>query len=378
MRLAINATALLSPLTGIGQYTLALAKEVSTLPGIDVEYFYAAYWSKQLLERPPVRSIAAALPFLRRNIPYGYELRWFLQNHRFNRHTSKEQFDVYHEPNIMPLRFDGPTVVTVHDLSWIRYPETHPVERVRAMSRYFEAGLRQASAIITDAVAMKVELMETFGLSEQSVTAIPLGVDGSFQPQSEQQTLAVMAANNLKHGHYFLAVGTLEPRKNLTTAIRAYLQLPAELRDVYPMVVIGMTGWHTAQLELEMAPLIQSGQLRRLGYVSRPDLVALMSGARTLIYPSIYEGFGLPPLEAMACGTPVICSNVSSLPEVVGEAGIMVEPLDDVALMQAMRLMAEDETTWQVLKGKSLVQAKKFTWQKCAQQTVDVYKSVTL
>jgi alpha-1,3-rhamnosyl/mannosyltransferase len=162
----------------------------------------------------------------------------------------------------------------------------------------------------------------------------------------------------------------------LKTAISAYMQLSDQLRAVYPLVVIGMKGWRTEALESQMAPMIHTGQIRQLGYVSRPDLVALMSGARCLVYPSIYEGFGLPPLESMACGTPVICSNVSSLPEVVGDAGVMVDPLDDVALAEAMRRMIEDDKEWSGLKKRSLEQAEKFTWQNCAKNTVEVYSSV--
>lgn len=377
MRLALNATALLSPLTGIGQYTLALARQLSTLNEVDIDFFYAAYWSRHLVDQPAaVRPVAAVLPWLRRHIPFWYDLRRQVQNHQFNQHVKKNAFDVYHEPNILPMRFEGPTVITVHDLSWIRYPETHPVERVRAMNKYFESGLRQASALITDAQSVKNELMETFGLSGDRISAIPLGVDKVFCPLDSQHTFQVLNELQLKHGKYVLAVGTLEPRKNLKTAINAYMQLPARLRTDHPLVVIGMKGWRTEALENQMAPLIQTGQIRQLGYVSQSDLVALMSGARCLVYPSIYEGFGLPPLEAMACGTPVICSNVSSLPEVVGDAGVMVEPLDDGALMQAMQQMLEDDQNWAQLKQRSLVQAQKFTWQNCARNTVDVYKSV--
>lgn len=376
MRVAINATALLSPLTGIGQYSFQLAKRLAAVPEVELEYFYGAFWSKQLRDNTSTPAAAAALPWLRRHIPYSYELRRWVQNNRFSRYAEEAVFDLYHEPNILPLRFKGPTVVTVHDLSWIRYPETHPVERVRAMNRYFEAGLHQAEALITDAQSVRQELLDTFGLPPKMVTAIPLGVDALFQPQDAVQTQVTMAQHGLAHGSYFLAVGTLEPRKNLSTALLAYQQLPQKLRETYPLVLIGMKGWHTAALERQMAPLVRAGQVRQLGYLARSDLVALMSGARALVYPSVYEGFGLPPLEAMACGTPVICSNTSSLPEVVGDAGIMVEPLDAVALMCAMRQVVDDNEIWEDLKRKSLIRARAFSWEACAAQTLDVYRSI--
>jgi len=376
MRVAFNATALLSPLTGIGHYGLQLAKNLAAVPGLELDYFYGAFWDKRLRESTAPHSAAAALPWLRRHIPYSYELRRWVQNNRFYKHAKPSRFDVYHEPNILPLRFDGPTVVTVHDLSWIRYPETHPTERVRAMNRYFEAGLRQASTIITDADSVKRELVQTFGLSPDFVTSIALGVDAMFAPQSAEQTQLARDQHGLGHGRYLLAVGTLEPRKNLSTALLAYQRLPASLRMQFPLVIVGMKGWHTSTLERQMAPLVQAGQVRQLGYVSRPDLVSLMAGARALVYPSIYEGFGLPPLEAMACGTPVICSNASSLPEVVGDAGLMVDVLDDVALGAAMQLLLQDEGLWQGLQQKSLLRAQGFTWRACADKTLNVYESV--
>jgi alpha-1,3-rhamnosyl/mannosyltransferase len=197
-----------------------------------------------------------------------------------------------------------------------------------------------------------------------------------FAPKNAEQTRSTLIRYDLMHGQYFIAVGTLEPRKNLQTALLAYQQLPDDVRSKFPMVLIGMKGWHTEALERQMAPLVQSGQLRQLGYVSREALVSLIAGARTMVYPSIYEGFGLPPLEAMACSTPVICSNASSLPEVVGDAGVMVEALDDRALMHAMQKMVDDDAGWTDLKSKSVQRARSFTWAECARRTVEVYKSV--
>jgi alpha-1,3-rhamnosyl/mannosyltransferase len=283
---------------------------------------------------------------------------------------------LYHEPNILALRFDGPTVITVHDLSWIRHPEAHPVERVRAMNRYFESGLRRASALITDSSFVKQELIEVFGVAPKLISPIALGVDALFKPLSPSQTHEVLSRHKLLHGNYFLIVGTLEPRKNISLAIKAYIQLPNVIRERNPIVLIGMRGWHTSALEQLIAPLLRKGQVRQLGYLERADLAVLMAGALAFVYPSIYEGFGLPPLESMACATPVICANSSSLPEVVGESGVLIDSHDDRALANAMLRMSEDKQWRAELAQLSVKQAASLTWTRCVEKTIDVYRSI--
>jgi len=374
VRLAFNATALLSPLTGIGHYSLHLAEELLKRQNIESHFFYGAFWDRQLHARPS--PIAKSLPWLRRHVPYSYQLRRLVQNISFGHGARRGHFDVYHDPNIIPLCFDGRTVVTVHDLSWIRHPEAHPVERVKAMNRYFAAGLAQADRIITDSVFVKQELVDVTGVAAERISAIPLGVEALFAPMSPADTQSVLNRHGLIHGRYFLAVGTLEPRKNLKAALLAYQKLPAATRQHLPLVLIGMKGWHMSALEKQMQPLESAGQLRQLGYLSRPDLATVMAGATALIYPSIYEGFGLPPLEAMACGVPVICANNSSLPEVVGNAGLLVDPHDESSLAQMMQQLADDDVLRSSLAERAMERAAQFTWARCAEQTIDVYRSL--
>jgi glycosyltransferase involved in cell wall biosynthesis len=375
MRVAFNATGLLSPLTGIGQYSRHVALGLAACEGVDVEFFYGAYWSKEVREAP-LPTAASVFPWIRRNVPFSYELRHMVQKQRFTSHARTERFDIYHEPNILPLPFDGPTVVTVHDLSWIRFPHTHPIERVRAMDRYFELGLKRASLVLTDSEFVKRELMEVFGVKPERILPVLLGVEPLFRPQLPEETQAVLHRHSLMHGQYLLAVGTLEPRKNLQVALQAFMQLPPAMRKQYPLVLVGMTGWHNSALEVQMAPLIRSGEVRQLGYVSRSDLATVMAGALALIYPSIYEGFGLPPLEAMACGVPVIASNVSSLPEVVGDTGLLIDPQDASSVARAMELLIVDDTLRGKLAAKALTRSQEFTWTRCVAQTVGAYQQV--
>jgi len=375
MRIAFNATALLSPLTGIGQYSRHLAMGLAAREDVDAEFFYGAFWSKEV-RSAPLPAAASLFPWIRSKVPFSYALRRVVQKQRFESHTRRERFDIYHEPNILPLPFDGLTVVTVHDLSWIRFPQMHPPERVRAMDKYFEPGLRRASLILTDSAFVKRELMDVFGVRPELIVPVPLGVESLFRPQSAEETLPVLSRHSLVHGQYLLAVGTLEPRKNLQVALQAFMQLPPAIRKHYPLVLVGMTGWHTSALEAQMAPMIRAGEVRQLGYLSREDLATVIAGALTLIYPSIYEGFGLPPLEAMACGVPVIASDVSSLPEVVGDTGVLINPHDAEAVAQAIQLLVNDPAIRGKLSSKALDRSKEFTWDRCVTQTVGAYQQV--
>ncbi len=375
MKVALNATSLLSPLTGIGQYTNQLAKGLQALSGLELNLFYGTGWSKEVRDQP-VPSITAIKSMIKRYIPNAYSINRYLQQNRFTHGIRRNHSDIYHEPNFLAFKFNGPLVITVHDLSWIRFPDTHPAERVRAMNTYFEPGLRRAGLILTDSEFVKRELMDVFGVKAERIKPILLGVEPLFYPRTAEDTLAVLNRHDLAHGRYLLAVGTLEPRKNLQVALRAYMLLPPQVRKRFPLVLVGMNGWRTSALEHQIAPLISAGEIRQIGYLPREELAMVTAGALTLIYPSIYEGFGLPPLEAMACGVPVIASEVSSLPEVVGDTGMLINPYDEEALAQAILKMISDDGLRHQLSLTALARSSEFTWDKCARQTVDVYRQV--
>jgi len=372
MRVAFDAIALLSPLTGIGQYAFEVASRLKADRRYQSRFFYALGWSDDV-RTEPLPAAAAIFPWLRHLVPNSYAISRYLQGRQFARETPPGAFDVYHAPNFLAFEFPGPTVTTVHDLSWIRFPEAHPIERVRAMNRFFEPGLRRSSLVLTDSAFVKQEVIEVFGIDADRIVPIPLGVTPLFHPRGENETRELMRAQDLTHGRYFLTVGTLEPRKNLVAALRAYAQLPQATQEAFPLVVAGMKGWHSTQLDRELAPLLASGRVRLTGYLERADLAALIAGATALVYPSIYEGFGLPPLEAMASGVPTIVSNVASLPEVVGDTGLLVEPHDHVALRDAMRRMADAPDLRATLAARALERSRQFSWDHCAAQTFAAY-----
>lgn len=375
MQVAFNATALLSPLTGIGQYAHHLALGLQQIPEIDVNFFYGTGWSRDVRGKP-LPNVTTIKTLVRRFLPNSYAVSRAFQQNRFSEFTRKTPHDVYHEPNFLAYRFDGPSIITVHDLSWIRYPEMHPIARVRAMDKYFKPGLDRASLILTDSEFVKRELIDVFNVMPERIRPVLLGVEALFHPRSADETRSVLDANGLLHGQYLLAVGTLEPRKNLGVALQAFMRLNPQLRKRFPLVLVGMKGWHTSALEQQIAPLVAAGEIRQLGYLAREDLAKVIAGATTLIYPSIYEGFGLPPLEAMACGVPVITSNVSSIPEVVGDTGVMIAPDDVDGLVEAMKTMLAAPELRADMARKALVRSAQFTWANCVTQTVDAYRSV--
>jgi alpha-1,3-rhamnosyl/mannosyltransferase len=371
----MNGSALLSQLTGIGQYTKSLAEHLLATGELELQFFYAASWSPQV-RMEPLKHIGPLKRLIKKVIPYPYLVSRGLQQWRFNLGARRLRPQLYHEPNFLPFRFDGPTVITAHDLSWIRFPETHPAQRVEVMNRYFPRALERASHVITDAAYTRDEIVTEFGLDPARVTAIPLGARSIFRPRSAEECRVTLEERRLAYRGYVLCVGTLEPRKNLELAIRAFAGLPRAVREQVPLVTVGMKGWLTSRLESTMQPLVASREIRPLGYTSDDALADLYAGALVLVYPSLYEGFGLPPLEAMASGTPVVVSNRSTLPEVVGDAGIVLDAQDEAGLREAVLRLREDPLFWQQRADASRHQAEKFSWQRCARQTIDVYRQV--
>jgi alpha-1,3-rhamnosyl/mannosyltransferase len=375
IRVGINSTALLSPLTGIGQYTKSLAEAIVATSEVDLWLFYSFAWSQEIRTQP-VYNINRIKAFIKRVVPHPYRLSRALQQLKFTQGAKALRLDLYHEPNFLSHKFDGPTVITAHDLSWIRFPDTHPAERVELMNRLFPRSLENAAHIITDAEYTRQEIIDHFGVDPGRISAVPLAARPIFWPREEGECRAVLARHGLAHRSFILCAGTLEPRKNLDFVIRTYASMPPAYRARRPLVLVGMKGWLTSSLESIMQPLLATGQVRPLGFVSEDELSILYASASMLVYPSLYEGFGLPPLEAMSSGTPVIVSNRSTLPEVVGPAGIMIDPADAAALRDAILRLDEDRPYWEDRRLACLAQAARFSWSRCARETIAIYRSV--
>ncbi len=370
--IAINATALLSPRAGVGQYTFHLVRELQGLLAEPPLLFYGRQWSREL-RAAPVAS-AGLRQSLNHAIPNAYKISRFLQQRSFSAGVRAHGIRLYHEPNFVAFRFDGPMVVTVHDLSWIRYPEMHPAQRVKLMNETMPRVVRDATQVIVDSEFVRGEVIAQYGMAPAQVTTVPLGVTPDFQPLDAAKCAPVLASQGVRFGEYVLAVGTLEPRKNLATVVAAFQSLSEAVRRRYPLVVVGMSGWGKDRLPPGLRALADAGQARITGYMPQEELPMLYSGARLFVYPSLYEGFGLPPLEAMACGVPAIVSRSASLPEVMGEAGMLVDPLDDGAIASAMRALLEDDAMRRSLSAAGQARAARFTWRECGQRTAAVYE----
>lgn len=374
LKIAVNASCLLKPMTGIGRYTHNLFSAIEKESACEIDFLYGLSWSKNLVD--PVNQYQRTYRAINKKIPYVRTMARQVQKSILNYHFKKNKFSLYHEPNFLPLSFDIPVISTIHDLSIIKYPDYHPIDRVKIFEKHLLGTIEKSEYLISDSEFVKREIIETFGVHPDKIVTTLLGVEKNFYPRTHESAARMLDAYKLRHKSYFLVVSTLEPRKNFKLVIDAYIRLDNRIKDRYPLVIVGMRGWELDQFDKDIEKLKRLGYLRLLGYVADDELPILYSSAKLFLYPSVYEGFGLPPLEAMACGTPVVTSNTSSLPEVIGDAGLMVSPCDDIGLYEKILQLVEDGEFFAEFSQKSIDRAKLFTWKRCAEQTIDVYRRI--
>jgi glycosyltransferase involved in cell wall biosynthesis len=286
--------------------------------------------------------------------------------------------------HVLPLVHPRCSVVTIHDLGYRHEPQAHRLLDRLYLELSTRYNARAASHVIADSEATRRDLVQLYGTDPQRITVIPLGLDELFQPVADAARLAAVRAKYGIPGDYLLYVGTLQPRKNLVRLIEAWGKI-CNLQSAIcnRLVLAGKKGWLYEEIFATVRKLGLEGQVLFPGYVPEEDLPALLSGATAFVLPSLYEGFGLPVLEAMACGTPVIAANVSSLPEVVGDAGLLVDPLDSEALAAAMRRLIADTDPSPTLRAglradlrqRGLARAKLFSWPRCARETLAVLET---
>ena len=377
--LILGADSISAPLTGIGRYAFELARGLPQHPALArVRYFSLGRWAElapllqadaATTEQAQARTLRSVLAGNRAAVQAFRLLMPTLQRLRLR----SEQGAIYHSPNFFLPPFAGRTVTTVHDLSHHIYPEFHPPARIDYMRRMLPASLARASHVITVSESARQDLITHFAYPSERITAIALGANPAFRPHSAAALTPVLARWGLQAQGYSLYVGTIEPRKNLDRLLDAYEALPKALRARYPLVMAGSPGWRSEHTHARMAGAASAGWLHYLRYVPQADLPALYAGARLFVYPSLYEGFGLPVLEAMASGVPVLTSNVSSLPEVVGGVALSVPPEDTDAITAALARGLHDEA-WQLQACSAGIEhARQFTWARCIDRTVQVY-----
>jgi alpha-1,3-rhamnosyl/mannosyltransferase len=288
---------------------------------------------------------------------------------------ARHDYDLYHEPNVLPLPSDHRTVATFHDLSLLLNAEWHTAERVAHFERHLPRALTQCAHFLTDSDFIKAQMMDVLGVPAERITRVHLGIRAGLEPLPAQQVSEGLRRLGLPR-RYLLYVGTIEPRKNLLPLLRAYCDLPASLRERWPLLLVGRWGWNARDVADYLHEVGRSRGVIHLGYVKDDDLGILYNGARALIYPSLYEGFGLPPLEMMACGGSVLASTAGAVVETVGERAHLIAPEDITGWRDSLHRVLADDDWWQSLREGTIELAQRFTWQRCAEETFDVYRKV--
>jgi alpha-1,3-rhamnosyl/mannosyltransferase len=286
-----------------------------------------------------------------------------------------EKYDLYHEPDFNPMPFDGPTIPTLHDLSAIVHPEWHPSDRVRQHERTLDRALSQCAHLFTGSEFTRQEIIRELGVNPARVTRIYHGIRENLFPLSADEVAAGLRRLGLPPT-YLLHVGTLEPRKNLDMLLRAYCRLPDFIRQRSPLLLVGKWGWKTAALADYIATEARHRGVIHLGYLAEEHLNLLYNGARALVYPSLYEGFGLPPVEMLACGGAVLASTAGSVAEVVGPHGYLIDALDSDGWNAAMqRVILDDDWRRELCLGGRRW-AGRFTWERAASDVLATYRIV--
>jgi len=369
LHIAIDAHSVGTGLAGNETYVTNLVEELAALDTINR---YTLYVTKpaaveRFAGRWPHISVRRTLPhtpLVRVPVTLSAELR-------------RRPVDLLHVQYTAPPLAPCPVVATIHDLSFEHLPETFKRRSWMQLRLTVRRTARRAAHIITPSEYTRRDIIRTYGIRPERVSVIPLAAAEHFRPVTDKEELSRVLGRYGIVGEYILAVGSIQPRKNLARLIHAYSDLRRKRpRSNLPQLVLaGKQAW----LSGETLKAIEERGVRDStllpGYVLEADLPALYSGALCFVYPSYFEGFGLPPLEAMRCGTPVLNGNLTSMPEVVGDAGLMVDPFDTGALSVALARLIDDDALRAELSARGLRRAGAFDWRETARRTIEVYRS---
>jgi len=371
MKVCIDVSAAVHRRAGLGRYTQELVRALVA----QGEHAYTAFYHQRGQARlaPPIDALPALTTRLSvrpwRLTTMLAHLVGLAQDRLF------PGADIFHATeHLLPRLRRLPSVFTVHDLIFRFDPGSHlPLNRIY-LNLMMPRFLRQASFIIAVSECSRRDALNLYRVPAEKIHVIPEGVNAQFRPQSRDAIACVRAKYHLPE-NYVLCVGTIEPRKNLPLLFEVLAARREQGRPVWPLVLAGKPGWLYEPILQRITDLGLQKVVRRTGFFPDDDLPALYSAARVVAVPSRYEGFGLPVLEAMACGTPVVCSNTSSLPEVAGDAALLVSPDDTRGWDEAIARVLNDDALHTCLRARGLAQAALFTWERAARQTVEVYNS---
>jgi glycosyltransferase involved in cell wall biosynthesis len=358
------------PLTGVGNYVYHLTKE---LLKIDKDKIYLINYN--IFGDPHVDNKIMIIKNYFKSFPKPYYFwNWYL-NYKLN--ITNIGLDVIHSPEsstiYMKLRFQK-KIITVHDIRQYLYPDISNSMNKYGYKIFFPKALKSTDKIITVSHHTKNDIIKHFKIPENKIKVIHLAANENYKPLNEKEIINIKQKYNLNYP-FILYVGALEQHKNIPTLLKALYKLKKQ-GIKHKLVITGKKGWKYKSIFETMEKLNLQKDVIFTGYVPDEDLPALYNAADLFVYPSLYEGFGLPPLEAMQCGTPVITSNTSSLPEVVGDAGIMVNPYDVDELANNIYEVLTNDGLREELSKKGLERAKLFSWKKCAEEHLKVYEEV--
>jgi glycosyltransferase involved in cell wall biosynthesis len=366
MRISIDARIAHYSRGGIRSYVVHLIDALAALGG-DMDYL-VLHSRKGRAISPPDSAFRSASC-------------WTPSHHRFERWTlsielARWGIDLLHSPDFIPPAFGyRQSVITIHDLNFLYYPRFLTAESRRYYNEQIEWAVERADHILADSHATKTDLISLLGVASDRITVVHLATDPSFQPIPETEARQAAERYDLEPG-YLLFVGTLEPRKNVPGLLQAYRILLDQKVTAAPLVLVGGKGWLYDEIFERVEALDLAERVRFLHGVSDAGMPALYNAASLLTTPSFYEGFGLPALEAMSCGTPVVVSDRASLPEVVGEAGLLVDPDEPQDIARALERVLMDRSLRARMRETGLAQAARFSWQRVAQETLAVYRQV--
>lgn len=365
-KIGIDARLLYYRKGGISEYTRQL---MLALAGLDTISDYAILHNFRDAE-----NYATAPNFRRLNL-------YTPCHHRFERtglsvELARHQLDILHSPDFIPPRRGARRhIITIHDLHFLHYPQFQTAESLRYYRDQIRWAVRHADHIFAQSETTKHEIVEMLNVSPEKITVHGLGVHSAFRVLPEDEIRATLAPYHLPT-QYLLFVSTIEPRKNIPGLLRAYAQLRATRPDTPPLVIGGQRGWFADQ---ELAPIAELGMtehVRLFEDVPFGVLPALYNGARLLVMPSFYEGFGMPAIEAMACGTPVVVTERGALPEVVGEHGVYVNPEEPESILQGITRLLDDTALYDQLRGSGRQHAATFSWLRTAGIALGVYRKM--
>ena len=370
VRVGIDARLLGDLRSGIGRYTSYLVEELGALPGPE-EYTL-------FLDRP-LRNALGNPRLIPSVIENRHRLLWSF--HSLPLRLRRLRLDCYHSTTGYELPFvkRSAYVITVHDLIPLRFPALTPWRYRTAFGLLLRRAVRVADRIIAVSESTRRDLIELLHTPAERITVVPEAADGRFHPPEDQEGLAHVRLRYALPRRFLLFVGLLEPKKNIRGLLQAVACLrqagrwPADLR----LVVVGDQGWSMGGLPQQVGALGLEGIVRFLGYVPDSDLPLLYGAAEAFIFPSLYEGFGLPLLEAMACGTPVVASTRGSLPEVAGDAAVLVEPDPPEALAEGIYRVITDSALREEYRHRGLQRARAFSWRRTAEATLAVYRQAS-